>query len=402
MTEIGRPVLLRRAVMRDHDVEERAATPLELFFDLCFVVAVAFLAAEFHHGIADGHAWEAALVSALLFIPIWWAWMSYTWYATAFSHDDPVTRILTMAQMAGVLAVAAAVPAAAHGDVVPFALAYTAMRLPLVVSWLRSAAADAAHRAFALTYAIGTVVAQVLWLVGAFAGAPWQWPVFALALAVELVTPVLAVRRSPGPVFHPRHIAERYGLFTIIVLGETVLAIAYGLADAADELFLDLPVIVTTGSALALAFALWWLYFDALGGDPLERSRTAAFVWGYGHYVLFAAIAAIGAGFRAQLEIDAGHGVAGAAGVAVVAASGAISLAAIAWLRRVAGSERRVWHLLVSAAGCLGLALAAPWLPTQATAAGTAVVAGAAVAVHVLVVAPREAGSTTGRRHAAR
>ncbi|HEX6953861.1 MAG TPA: low temperature requirement protein A [Agromyces sp.] len=390
------PSLLRRAVMRDHDVDERAATPLELFFDLCFVVAIAFLAAEFHHGIADGHAWEAAGVYALLLIPIWWAWMSYTWFATAFSHDDPVTRILTMAQMAGVLAVAAAVPSAAHGNLVPFAVAYTIMRLPLIVAWLRSAAADAAYRAFATTYAVGSALAQVLWLAAAFAGPPVQWALFVVALAVELGTPVLAVRRAPGRVFHPGHVAERYGLFTIIVLGETVLAIGFGLRDAVGELFTDWTVVTMTGSALVIAFSVWWLYFDALGGDPLERSRTAAFVWGYGHYLVFGAIAAIGAGFRAQLEVDAGHGEPGSAGVVVVAVSAAIVLASIAWLRRVAGPDRRVWHLAAAAAGCAALVLTADALPTSTTAAAVAIVAAATVAVHVLVVAPREAVARVG------
>ena len=86
--------VLRRAVMRDHTVHERPSTPLELLFDLCFVVAVAFLAAELHHGLAGGHAISAVAAYALLFVPIWWAWMSYSWFATAFSHDDAITLSL--------------------------------------------------------------------------------------------------------------------------------------------------------------------------------------------------------------------------------------------------------------------------------------------------------------------
>ena len=114
-------------------------------------------------------------------------------------------------------------------------------------------------------------------------------------------------------------------------------------------------------------------------------------MWGYGHYLVFGAIAAIGAGFRAQLEVDAGHGEPGAAGVVVVAVSAAIVLASIAWLRRVAGSDRRVWHLAAAAAGCAALVLTAGALPTSMTAAAVAIVAAVTVAVHVLVVAPREA-----------
>lgn len=163
--------VLRRAVMRDHTVHERPSTPLELLFDLCFVVAVAFLAAELHHGLAGGHAISAVAAYALLFVPIWWAWMSYSWFATAFSHDDAITRVLTLAQMGGVLALAAAIPSATRGELVPFAVAYAVMRLPLILNWLRSAYADPVHRAFALTYAAGSTVAQLLWVAGRWRGA---------------------------------------------------------------------------------------------------------------------------------------------------------------------------------------------------------------------------------------
>lgn len=328
------------ATMRDHDVEERPSTPLELLFDLCFVVAVAVLAAELDHGIVDGHPWESAATYALLFVPIWWAWMSYTWFATAFSHDDALTRLLTLLQMGGVLAVAATIPTAWEGDLLPFGLAYAAMRLPLILQWLRSARSDAVHRAFALTYAAGSVLAQVLWVIGAALPRPGTVALFVAALAVELVTPVLAVQRSPDQVFHPGHIAERYGLFTIIVLGETILAVSVGLRDALDgegELGFA-PVIVT--AALVIGFGLWWIYFDVLGRDALTRNRKAAFLWGYGHYALFAALGALGAGVQAQLHlahaVGGTHDLVSAASVVVPVA---VSLASIAWLQQAANGR---------------------------------------------------------------
>ena len=155
------------ATMRDHDVSERASTPLELLFDLCSVVAVAVLAAELDHSIIDGHGLEAGVKYVLLFVPIWWAWMSYTWFVTAFSHDHALTRLLTLLQMGGVLAVAAAIPSAWEGDLLPFASTYAAMRLPLVAQWVRAARDDPSHRAFALTYAGGSALSQALWVVGA-------------------------------------------------------------------------------------------------------------------------------------------------------------------------------------------------------------------------------------------
>ncbi|MFC5176968.1 low temperature requirement protein A [Nocardioides taihuensis] len=352
---------LTPATMRDHDVAERASTPLELLFDLCFVVAVAVLAAELHHGVAEGHGLEATLTYSALFVPLWWAWMSYTWFATAFSHDDPQTRLLTLLQMGGVLAVAAAVPSAVAGDLLAFAVAYALMRLPLVLQWLRAAHDDPAHRAFALTYAVGSVLAQVLWLLGAAAhGAP-RWVAFIVALGVELATPVLAVRRSPDRVFHPGHIAERYGLFTIIVLGETILAVSVGLQEVLAGEGDVAHAAVVVGAALVLAFGLWWVYFDALGRDGLTRNRRAAFTWGYGHYVLYASVAALGAGVQVQLD---DHALPDPVRAASVAAPVALSLAAIAWLQVVANRRTGDAVRLIAGAGlALGVLASGWWAP---------------------------------------
>ncbi len=370
--------------MRDHEVAERASTPLELLFDLCFVVAVAVLASELDHGIAEGHALEASATYAVLFVPIWWAWMSYTWFATAFSHDDPLTRVLTMLQMGGVLVVAAAIPTAWEGELLPIALAYATMRLPLVLQWARSARDDPPHRAFALTYAVGSVLAQVLWVVGAVLPPVAAAVAFAGALATELATPVLAVKRSPGPVFHPGHVAERYGLFTIIVLGETILAVSVGLRDALDG---DggtgsTPVVVT--AALVIAFGLWWIYFDRLGRDALTRNRRAAFLWGYGHYALFAAMAAVGAGAQAQLHLaHDGHGADPLVSVAVVSVPVAVALAAIGWLQQAAnGSLADAVRLYVGAgAVLLALPLSGPLSTGMADALIALVVVGLVVRV---------------------
>lgn len=365
--------------MRDHRVEERPSTPLELLFDLCFVVAVAFLAAELHHGVAEAHGWEAIGVYALLFVPVWWAWMSYTWYATAFSHDDGVTRMLTFAQMGGILAVAAAIPSAAEGHLVPFATAYALMRLPLILQWVRSGIVDPGHRGFAFTYAAGSIIAQVLWLAGALVGAVAGLVIFVIALGVELATPIAAVGRTPDRVFHPRHIAERYGLFTIIVLGETILAVSTGLSEVIEDGLLEADVLLAVFAALLLAAAVWWIYFATLSTDALERNRAAAFGWGYGHYVIFAAVAAMGAGIRAELDVVSGHGhPAIPSGAAVVAGAAALTLGALAALARVADPASRISHLVVAGvllAGLAGLASTLGGLVTLLVGAGVVVVA---------------------------
>ena len=279
-----------------------------------------------------------------------------------------------------------------------FTLAYAAMRLPLIVQWIRSARDDVTHRAFALTYAAGSVLAQVLWVLGAALPTPATAVVFAAALATELATPVLAVRRSPDRVFHPGHIAERYGLFTIIVLGKTILAVSVGLRHSLDGEG-DLgsaPVVVS--AALVIAFGLWWVYFDALGRDALTRHRAAAFRWGYGHYFLFAAVAAAGAGVQAQLHLahnehDDGHLVA----VAALAVPVAISLAAIAWLQQTANGKVGDATWLYLAAGITLLTTLLSWsLPVPAIDALLALIV---VALVVRDLLSRERPSnTTGAR----
>jgi low temperature requirement protein LtrA len=357
--------LLRPVIMRPDRDGHRPATPLELLFDLCFVVAVAALAAELHHDLSHDHVADGAITYALLFVPIWWAWMSYSWFATAFDNDDVGFRLLTGAQMLGVLAVAATIPAAADGDYAPFTVAYTLMRLPLVVQWMRAAHDDPDHRRFAQRYAWGTLAAQTLWLVGLLAPAPGRAALWAAALAVELGTPMLAVRAAPGQVFHPGHIAERYGLFTIIVLGETILAVSLAIRDSLAVEQLAGPGLLTATAALLIAFALWWTYFDSVGAQGLTRNRRAAFTWGYGHYVLFASLAAIGAATQAQMEqhIAGQDPSSQPLGIAVT-----VALLAMAGLQRTAnGRTRRATTLLATAAATALVTLSGPALAVTAT-----------------------------------
>lgn len=302
-TETPHSAGLRRPVlMRNREESHRAATPLELLFDLCFVVSVAVLAAKLHYKLSDGEFASGITTYMALFIPIWWAWTSYSWFTTAFDNGDLIFRLLTLGQMAGVLAVAATIPAAFKGETGAFGVAYALMRLPLVAQWLRAARDDRSHRSFATRYAIGTSLAQALWIVGAAVNGPSRVTVWVVAVLVDMITPFLATKVAPGRVFHAAHITERYGLFTLIVLGETILAVSIGLRDVIDKGGLDSSTVIVCASALTTAFAIWWLYFDTLGSNALERHRKAAFIWGYGHALLYAAIAALGAGVAAQLD----------------------------------------------------------------------------------------------------
>src|SRR3954454_1022101 len=147
------------------DEPHRASSPLELLFDLTFVVAVASVTAQLAHGIAGGHAVDAILPFLQVFFAIWWAWMNFTWFASSYDTDDVPYRLLTMVQMAGVLVLAAGVPAAVEGSGFPgVTLGYLLMRMGLVAQWLRAGVEHPAGRRTAFRYAAGITVVQALWL----------------------------------------------------------------------------------------------------------------------------------------------------------------------------------------------------------------------------------------------
>jgi low temperature requirement protein LtrA len=295
---------LWRVPMRSRDSEEehRAATPLELLFDLTFVVAVALLATRLAHDVAENHPAEGVLGYLMVFFAIWWAWMNYTWFASAYDTDDVVYRLLTMVQMGGVLVLAAGVPAAFdRQDFGVVTLGYVIMRVAMLTQWLRAAHGDVVRRPTCVRYAGGTALVQVGWVVRLALPAPWGFAGFFVLVAAELCVPVWA-ERSRRTSWHPRHIVERYGLFTIIVLGECVLATTTAVQATFTEAGASTDLVVLGVGALLLLFGLWWIYFLKPAAAGLERRRDLAFVWGYGHYGIFAALAALGAGLEVAAE----------------------------------------------------------------------------------------------------
>jgi low temperature requirement protein LtrA len=150
---------------RSADEDHRAATPLELFFDLCFVVAVAQAAASLHHALAEDHISQAIVGYPTVFFAIWWAWMNFTWYSSAYDTDDVVYRLATLVQIAGVLILAAGVPRAFDDrDFGVVTLGYAVMRTALVFQWLRAAHGDPEHRSTARRFALGVSLCMVGWI----------------------------------------------------------------------------------------------------------------------------------------------------------------------------------------------------------------------------------------------
>jgi low temperature requirement protein LtrA len=370
----------RPMAARDSQEPHRTATPLELFFDLCFVVAVAAVSDRLHHALVEHHIASGAIAYALVFFGIWWAWMNFTWFASAYDTDDIAYRLTTFVQIAGVLVLAAGVPRAF--DTKDFSIifaGYVLMRVGLVTQWLRAARGDPAGRRTAIRFAIGVSACMVGWALVLVVPDTWRLPVFLVLVVAELSVPVWAERARNTP-WHPHHISERYGLFTLIVLGETVLtstaAIQRGLDTIGSGTLLGVAL-----CGLVIVFSMWWIYFGQ-HAERFLRSNREGFRWGYGHYLIFSSAAAVGAGMAVVVDRTShiGHVSATLAGTAITLPV-AIYILSV-WLVHV--RPQRPLRLLDVAypatAALVVAALATPWvLPL------TAVFAAALVLTTVLI-----------------
>jgi low temperature requirement protein LtrA len=261
-----------------------------------------------------------------VFFAIWWAWMNFTWFASAYDCDDVPYRLAVFVQIAGALVLAAGVPSmfearAPNGAVVA---GYVVMRLAMVAQWLRAAASDPQHRTTARRYAAGISALQVAWAGLLFVPGAGVWGFLTLA-ALELAVPVWAERISPT-TWHPHHIAERYGLLTLIVLGESILAASGAVQSALATGEASARLVPIVGGGLLIVCSMWWVYFDRPVHDLLTSLRKGI-IWGYGHYVVFAAAAAVGAGLGVAVDQATGHTQASAA-----AAGAAVAIPVAAYL----------------------------------------------------------------------
>ncbi len=298
---------LRRMSGRDPHEQRRVATPLELLFDLTFVVAFGIAASEFAHMLAEDHVGAGLKGFAFSAFAIWWAWMNFSWFASAYDTDDWVYRLLTMLQMVGVIILAlglpemyASVEEGDHVDTSVMVAGYVVMRIALVAQWLRAAKQDPDRRAACLTYAVTVTIAQIGWigLMLAHMSIPATFVLVLLLIAVEMTGPWLAEKRKGGTPWHAHHIAERYGLFAIIALGEGVVGTVASLSAAIGAQGWTVDTVLVAGAGTGLTFGMWWLYFTVPAADLLHAHRERSFRYGYVHLLVFGSIVATGAGLH--------------------------------------------------------------------------------------------------------
>ena len=343
MTEKPTPLAHRMARMvgRDPTEAHRAATPLELLFDLTFVIAFGIASNELAHFLADDHL--AAGIGGFLFavFAISWAWINFSWFASAYDTDDWLFRLLTMVQMVGVLILALGLPAmfdslehGLHVDNGVMVLGYVVMRVPMVFQWARAARQDPGRRSACLAYIVTILVAQVGWVALLFAHTTIlaTFTIAGVLILVELAGPVIAETRYGGTPWHARHIAERYSLMVIITLGEgligTMATLTALVGPDGPGWSVDVALVGLAGTALI--FGMWWTYFIVPSAEVLAARRERGFGWGYGHIPLFGAIVAVGAGLHtAAFLIDGESALGSVATVTAIAIPAAIFVAIV-------------------------------------------------------------------------
>jgi len=297
----------RRMGGRDPHEAHRVATPLELLFDLTFVVGFGLAASQLAHALAEGHYAAALIGFGFASFSICWAWVNFSWFASAYDTDDWIFRIVTMVQMIGVLVLAIGLPRmfasiehGGHLDNSVMVLGYVIMRVAMAFQWLRAGRQDPARHRACLTYAIAISIAQVGWVALIFLDFSLGVTLIlscALVL-VELAGPVLAERRDGGTPWHAHHIAERHGLFAIIALGEGVVGTLATLSAVVEEQGWTMDAALVCLAGIGLTFGMWWVYYILPSARILHAHRNRAFIWGYGQMVIVASIVATGAGLH--------------------------------------------------------------------------------------------------------
>jgi low temperature requirement protein LtrA len=274
-------------------VTEARPTNLELFFDLVFVVVIARMSDL----IQTDPAPKVFVEYFGLFAIVFFTWVGFTTYADRFDVDDTVHRLIVLGAALANIVVAIHVDDAFTSGSEPFALATIATRACLLAVTDRSRRKVPEAAAFQGYYEIRWALGLAVWIVSLFVPTPWRYVVWGIALAIEIGTPLLSVVRIPTLPLVSSHIAERFGLFTIIVLGEVILGVVAGLSAAGPD-----ALTIATGSlALVIGFGLWWIYFD-LVGRRLPRPGGPIWTWMLSHLPIQLSIVGAGAAIVSLIE----------------------------------------------------------------------------------------------------
>ena len=290
-----------RLYVGESDSGERHASWLELFFGLVFVVAIAELAHFLHHNLT----WAGIGGFAALFVPVWWLWIDFSYYADQFDIERSSYRYTMLGVMFGIIVLAITVPNALHGGSAAFATIYAALRLVIIVLYIQAWRLVPQSRELTARYTISFCIAFILWLISIFVPEPVRFVLWGIALFIEISNgPITYVTIRSVPV-QVSHMDERFGLFVIIVLGEAIVAVTTGVSGTEWQWWAGL----TGLGGFIIAVTLWRMYFEradssvinwALRGNKQALLRSV--VYGYSHFFVFAGIVATGVGIQSAIE----------------------------------------------------------------------------------------------------
>ncbi len=342
---------------RDPHEEFRVATPLELLFDLTFVVGFGAAASEFAHALSENHVGSGLAGFAFATFAVWWAWVNFSWFASAYDTDDWVYRVTTMVQMVGVIILALGVPQTFasmdqghHLDNRVMVAGYVVMRIAMVTQWLRAAQQDPAHRPACLTYALTVTVAQIGWVGSIFVNTSIGITFLCMVplFVIELAGPFIAETRKGGTPWHAHHIAERYGLLTIIALGEGVIGTVASLSAVVTAQGWSVDGALVAVAGMGLTFGMWWTYYVVPVAPLLHAHRERSFTFGYLHFLVIGSVVATGAGLHAAAYYIEHHSKLGsAATVSSVAIPVAAFIATVYVLYMLLVRTRDALHALL-------------------------------------------------------
>jgi low temperature requirement protein LtrA len=348
--------------------EGERVTPLELFFDLVFVLALTQCTAL----MADHPTWSGVAQGMLVLGLMWWSWVGYAWLTSAVDPEEGAVRLSMFAAMAALLVAALCVPGAFGDEALLLACAYGVVRWAQIALFVLASRDDPGLRRSVGGLAVGTAIGVGLVIAGSFFDGWEQGAVWALALALDMAGPY--VFGSEGWRLMPGHFAERHGLIIIIALGESIVAIGVGAEHGVDA-----GVVVAATVGVAVAGALWWLYFDVVAlvaerrlthaAPGRERNEIARDSFSYLHFPMVAGIVLLALGLKKTLgDVEEP--------LKVVPATAMLGGSAIYLLAHVAFRWRNVhrfsWQRVIAAVALVAFLPAAVELPSLATLAALA------------------------------
>jgi low temperature requirement protein LtrA len=274
---------------------DRHATWLELFYDLVFSVAISVLGSRLSTNVSPLHLVQFVA----LFLPVWWAWCGHTVYDTRFDNDDLFQRFVTFGMMLAAAGMAIFIPQAFEGKAAFFAASFVLARSCLLILYIRARYYVIEARPLTDLYLKGFGIGIGLWAISILTPSPFCYILWALGLVIDLATPWLGLRNvlRSAPL-DTTHLPERFGSFTIIVLGEIVYVIITGVAASNAQ-----PLsLVAAALAFCVTICIWWTYFTFLDKAPFKNRLGTGTPYMYTHLLVLVGITIIGIGLGRAVQ----------------------------------------------------------------------------------------------------